>query len=371
MLSLLATKCIVLVLMTVLTLSACFLPVLVRRVAAKALRQNGMKMFMSGCLCFGGGVLLATVFLHLLPETRDSFDKAAAMGFIPDMTYPMTELVVCLGFFFVYVVEEVVHSCVGRGGAGGGHSHGHGHSHLGPLQADPAPALARPRVKETAIDGDDATLEKFLPEEEGAAVTVTAAASEAKVATLRAVMVVVALSLHSIMEGLALGLVHSNKEVWMLFGALSAHKLIIAFCMAMELLSTDVSRVAFFVSLTIFSVASPLGGLAGTLLVSLTTQTTAVGLLVPTVLHGLSAGTLLYVTFCEILERERGDPNNPTVKMLGLVGGFLLMAGLQVLDILYAPQEDAGLPSDPCSAAASPVPVYNPMPAPYQPGQEY
>ncbi|KAK8395240.1 hypothetical protein O3P69_006152 [Scylla paramamosain] len=336
MLSLLATKCIVLVLMTVLTLSACFLPVLVRRVAAKALRQNGMKMFMSGCLCFGGGVLLATVFLHLLPETRDSFDKAAAMGFIPDMTYP-------------YDGAAIWVRC----------------------KPIPAPALARPRVKETAIDGDDATLEKFLPEEEGAAVTVTAAASEAKVATLRAVMVVVALSLHSIMEGLALGLVHSNKEVWMLFGALSAHKLIIAFCMAMELLSTDVSRVAFFVSLTIFSVASPLGGLAGTLLVSLTTQTTAVGLLVPTVLHGLSAGTLLYVTFCEILERERGDPNNPTVKMLGLVGGFLLMAGLQVLDILYAPQEDAGLPSDPCSAAASPVPVYNPMPAPYQPGQEY
>ncbi|MPC83732.1 Zinc transporter ZIP1 [Portunus trituberculatus] len=329
-------------------------------------------MFMSGCLCFGGGVLLATVFLHLLPETRDSFHKAATEGFIPDMAYPMTELVVCLGFFFVYVVEEVVHSCLGRGAGDGGHSHGHGHSHLGPLQADSAPSPARPRVKETAIDGDDATLEKFLPEEEeGAAVAVTAAAAEGKVATLRAVMVVVALSLHSIMEGLALGLVHSNKEVWMLFGALSAHKLIIAFCMAMELLSTDVSRVAFFVSLTIFSVASPLGGLAGTLLVSLTTQTTAAGLLVPTVLHGLSAGTLLYVTFCEILERERGDPNNPTVKMLGLVGGFLLMAGLQVLDIMYAPQEDAGLPSDPCSVLASPLPAYSPEPVPYHPGQNY
>lgn len=325
-----------------------------------------MKMFMSGCLCFGGGVLLATVFLHLLPETREDFHKAVTRGFMPDLGYPLTELVVCLGFFFVYVVEEVVHSCLGHGGGG----QGHGHSHLGPLEAEHAPALAIPRVKETAIDGDIATLEKFLPEDEddGTVVSVTTTSTEAKVATVRAVMVVVALSLHSIMEGLALGLVDSSKEVWMLFGALSAHKLIIAFCMAMELLSTGVPRVAFFVSLTIFSVASPLGGLAGTLLTSFTTDDTAEGLLVPTVLNGMSAGTLLYVTFCEILERERSDPNNPAVKLVGLVGGFMLMAVLQVLDIMYEPKEEA---SDPCSAAASPLPVYSPVPEPYHPGHHF
>lgn len=367
MLSLTATKAIVLVLMTVLTLSACFLPLLVRRIAERALKQNSMKMFMSGCLCFGGGVLLATVFLHLVPETRVSFEKASALGFLPEMPYPLTELVTCLGFFFVYVVEEVVHACLSRRG---GHGHGHGHSHLGHL-ANPAPNR-RTLVKETTFDGDDVTLEKFLPEGESEAVDEAEVAAAAKAGTVGAVMVVVALSLHSIMEGLALGLVHSNKDVWMLFGALSAHKLIIAFCMGMELLSTGVSRTAFFISLSIFSVASPLGGLVGTLVVSLTTQTTAMGLMVPTVLHGLSGGTLLYVTFCEILERERANPENPTVKMLGLVGGFALMAVLQVVDILYAPEENPIAPV-PVAANSSAIlstilpPAYNPVPSPYDP----
>ena len=32
---------------------------------------------MSGMLCVGGGVLLATVFVHMLPEVRESLENAA------------------------------------------------------------------------------------------------------------------------------------------------------------------------------------------------------------------------------------------------------------------------------------------------------
>lgn len=324
--------------------------------------QSSPQIFMSGCLCFGGGVLLATVFLHLLPETRASFEHAGNLGYLPRMPYPFTELSVCLGFFFVYVVEEAVHRCL---------SIGHGHSHHSPLENLHQHQNHKSGVNETHVD--DPSLEKFLDEGEsgsGEVAVVAATGKETKMATFRAVMVVVALSLHSVMEGLALGLMHTNKDVWVLFAALCAHKLIIAFCMGMELLTVGVTRPAFFISLSIFSIASPLGGLAGTLVVSLTSQTNAVGVLVPTVLHGLSAGTLLYVTFCEILERERGNPENPTVKLLGLLGGFLLMAVLQVIDVLFAPEDPMmNAPGDPISPAlfSTPYPAYDPVPAPYTP----
>ena len=35
-----------------------------------------MEKFMSGMLCVGGGVLLATVFIHMIPEVRESFETA-------------------------------------------------------------------------------------------------------------------------------------------------------------------------------------------------------------------------------------------------------------------------------------------------------
>ena len=31
---------------------------------------------MSGMLCVGGGVLLSTVFVHMIPEVRESFELA-------------------------------------------------------------------------------------------------------------------------------------------------------------------------------------------------------------------------------------------------------------------------------------------------------
>jgi hypothetical protein len=43
----------------------------------KFVKKGGMKWienFMAGLMCFGGGVLLATVFIHMLPEVRDSLE---------------------------------------------------------------------------------------------------------------------------------------------------------------------------------------------------------------------------------------------------------------------------------------------------------
>lgn len=46
---------------------------------------------------FGGGVLFATTFLHLLPEVREHFDEEIEEHGLGISGLPPTESVVCLG----------------------------------------------------------------------------------------------------------------------------------------------------------------------------------------------------------------------------------------------------------------------------------
>merc|ERR1712027_127804 len=53
-------------------------------------------------LCFGGGVLLATSLVHLLPEIAESLEV------LETGVEPLAEILLCCGFFLVYFVEDIV-----------------------------------------------------------------------------------------------------------------------------------------------------------------------------------------------------------------------------------------------------------------------
>ena len=61
-------------------------------------------------LCFGGGVLLATAMLHILPESSEGLALAGAKLEIEFLPY----LVLCSGFFLIYLVEELVDLFLGH-----------------------------------------------------------------------------------------------------------------------------------------------------------------------------------------------------------------------------------------------------------------
>lgn len=52
-------------------------------------------LLLSSLLCFGGGVLLSTSMIHILPELRE--------------VTPHAELLFCTGFFLLYLIDELVH----------------------------------------------------------------------------------------------------------------------------------------------------------------------------------------------------------------------------------------------------------------------
>lgn len=58
-------------------------------------------LMISNLLCFGAGVLLSTSLIHMLPEVREKLPN-----------YP--ELIFCLGFFIVYIMDELMHCIFGE-----------------------------------------------------------------------------------------------------------------------------------------------------------------------------------------------------------------------------------------------------------------
>lgn len=77
------------------------------------------------------------------------------------------------------------------------------------------------------------------------------------------------------------------------------------------------------------AIASPTGIVLGLLVTVETSIKTFTMSIVTVILEGLSAGTILYITFFEVLNREKERRVYRLRRGLCIVGGFMLMALLQ------------------------------------------
>lgn len=110
-----------------------------------------------------------------------------------------------------------------------------------------------------------------------------------------------------------------------MLGAISAHKLVIAFCISVELIAARTKFWLTMVYIVTYAIVSPIGIGIGMILVG-GAGATAAGL--PSViLQGLASGTLLYVIFFEIWKGDRTG----FLQFVGSIVGFFLMFGLHVL----------------------------------------
>lgn len=125
---------------------------------------------------------------------------------------------------------------------------------------------------------------------------------DAVLKSIRGLFIVLALSIHELFEGLAVGLESESSSVWLMFGAVSAHKLVIAFCIGMELVVTGTTLILSVIYVFTFAVVSPLGIGIGIAITSDGADETG---LAAVILQGLASGTLLYVVFFEVLQGGR------------------------------------------------------------------
>ncbi|XP_064102726.1 zinc transporter ZIP2-like [Macrobrachium nipponense] len=317
MLSLAGHKGVALTVMFVITLITSFSPLYLRKIFLKHVHGKKATISLSGCLCFGAGILMATIFLLILPEAVEQIEGAMEDGLIPTISYPITQMTLCLGFFFVYLIEEIVHYCIERKNKKGER----GVSLQRPVQSV---------CDNIGFDHNGNWNDSSVPHMHDHSVTHHFLKKESLVGSL---IVVLALSFHGLMEGMALGLKGHQSDVWLMFTAVCSHKIFISFSMSMELLEVGVPLKILILSMMIFALASPIGGLIGAIVIANSSgPDTAASILAPAFLQAISAGTILYVTFCEVLERERAKTSGGLVKFGCVLAGFAVMAALQTLD---------------------------------------
>lgn len=141
---------------------------------------------------------------------------------------------------------------------------------------------------------------------------------------LLACVVFLALSFHSIMEGMGLGA--SDHAAWDILVAVLAHKSLAAFALTQELLQHRVSQRRVLTSIGVFSAMTPVGTLLGWLLVKdTTTESMSSG-----VCSALAGGTFLFVAVMEVIPQELRDQQALVAKCSALLAGFGAMGVLSI-----------------------------------------
>lgn len=243
--------------------------------------------------CFAGGVFLAALLLDIIPDYLTDITSELTARQV-ETNFPLPEFIIAAGFFTVLSLERLVlHFRETRAPPGERQPLLQGHGHLHSPRAEAA---------EGHVHVD---LQAHSP--------------------FRSFMLFLSLSLHSVFEGLAIGLQSTDSKVLEICIAILVHKSIIVFSLAVKLVQSGVGPLWVAAYLTVFALMSPLGIAVGLGVVEAQMSS---GALVQAVLEGLAAGTFLYITFMEILPHELNSPGRQLLKLLFIVLGFSVMAGL-------------------------------------------
>uniref|UniRef100_A0A0N5AX90 Zinc transporter ZIP3 n=1 Tax=Syphacia muris TaxID=451379 RepID=A0A0N5AX90_9BILA len=344
-------KILLLLVMVIVTCIAGMLPLLklLRKSAASAsslAKRRGFSLMLCLLTCFSGGVFFATCFLHLFPELNEHLNHV--IDYHMDVSYPLAELLSCCGFFLLFFLEEIfllalpglAHShssslntrVVQENEKNGGDNHGIEHcchetafgsdenedsaTHLDFIQG----SKAEPEACETnceTVKEDPPILMKSQP--------------HAHSHGIRSITFVLAISFHSIIEGLAFGV---QVGVWIgaLFISLMVHKVIVAFSVGLQLARTHAHALSWVgVSILLFAAMSPLGAVIGMFVQNAHIDSELRDYII-LVFQGLAVGTFIYVTFFEVLLHERDNEHPNLLKLVFMLVGFALIGLLRLFD---------------------------------------
>ncbi|KAK3099158.1 hypothetical protein FSP39_000284 [Pinctada imbricata] len=315
----------------VLVVTALFglLPLCILRFLRGRTAQGRAGAVLSYMNCFAGGVFMGTAMLHLLAESEEEVKEALASNNSTSMIeYPITEVAISGGFFLILIMEVVVLRIMSGRSSGSG-VHGHAHTNYGTASELTGTQSRDKERRPLLAENQEPVLDDGLEDK----LTSSGVHEEVREiirddpSVFRSVILVLALSLHMIFEGLAIGLQETQASVWTLLLAVSLHKCIVAFSVGLQMRQILKSTCEFVGFIVVFSVIASMGipiGLA-------VTDTYSEGSLTVGILQSVATGTFFYVTFFEILQREFSHCHD-FVKLILCLLGYAAIAALKLLD---------------------------------------
>lgn len=289
----------------------------------QASESRGVSLLLS----FGGGVLLYTAMVHILAEVRESVIRLQHAGQLPDghNFEQLGDLIFFGGFFLVFLIDEIVHAVVDRCAAASaakeaGQQEQVFHRSVS-LRRRSMRCIPRPSDAETGEPSEiPMAIRKNLYQEHEDENDESASGP-----SFGGLFAVLALSFHEVFEGIVIGLETEATHVWSLIVAVALHKLIIAFCVGMELAYAKTNRALLFLAMATFAAVTPTGIGIGMLIFEYGSDESGASGPVSVILQGLAAGTLLYVVFFEVLARH---------KQSGFLNLFFIMLGFGLMWML-------------------------------------
>lgn len=140
-------------------------------------------------------------------------------------------------------------------------------------------------------------------------------------------ILLLALSVHSVITGLALGTSDSTDNETLLITVLLLHKATAAMSLAVSFIKGDVPPARGMRLLVLFATITPAGIILGILLPVSDTS------LVPSVLMALSAGTFLYISIMSSMVEEFVEVRSHRYRKFGVfLFGWLLMVGISIME---------------------------------------
>ncbi|XP_065567174.1 zinc transporter ZIP1-like [Artemia franciscana] len=321
---------IILSIILVLTAAFAFFPfVFISRLRSEhdVARRRRYARVISLMSCFSGGVFLGTCLLDLFPDVQEEIEEV-----LDDLKvstkFPIAEFLVVIGFFLVLITEQIALDYQGVGKKEERTPLLHNHAHR---DYQTYSSMEDTRVTSTVRDRslgteDDGLLSEDQLEEHEHSIHQDPASHS----SLRALLLLAALSVHSVFEGLAIGLESKVDTVMQIFVAVILHKCVVAFSLSMNLVQSHLSKWAIMRLLVLFCLASPIG--VGIGMGVLEVENDVGAGIATSVLQGLACGTFLYVTFFEVLPHELQMPDGRMLKLFFTILGFSTSCGILLLD---------------------------------------
>ena len=247
---------------------------------------------------------------------RVSFEEAAKVGDWPILEqYPFGEVVICVGFFAVYLLEELGEKLIKHGPS---------------EEEDHSKELTRSQL----LLGVERTNHSHGDHAHSHGPTLSNEEQNSVTAAIRGFLLVAALSFHSIFEGMAIGLQPTLSDTWFLFTAVIVHELAIMFCIGMEMLASKLRVLLYVIYMIELGLITSIGVGVGIVVTEYIQDPSATHVLVIAILQGIATGTLLYVTFLEVLERERHKPGSGLAKLGAIAVGFFALSAMEAFSKL-------------------------------------
>ncbi|XP_073819282.1 zinc/iron regulated transporter-related protein 88E [Musca autumnalis] len=284
-------------------------------------------------LCFGAGILLATSIIHILPEVRKQINSNWA------------EISLCGGFFFIYFIDEFIHYFFGEA-IQHSHSH-HGESttnngvapsscQYGSIQTNESQPLLNDETTHHGAHSHagHAHCTDDVIEDANARICHTSHTEPCAQSMTGTMGLFAALSLHSALEGMGIGVQDSPTKVLFLLGAVACHKFVMGFCLGLEFrTNASTTLKSQIIGILVFALGAVAGIGLGMLLVNMSTSLLPVSALA--IIQGLAGGTLLYVTVCEVIPREKARwHQNPTRKAAGFAQFLTVAMGFATMAVI-------------------------------------